>query len=112
VRVRHLLIAVLVACGYPKPGPPPAPLPPAAIEAARLRFPGATAESLESGRQVFLRNCNRCHELPAIGAFSEAELERIVPRMARKAKLDEVQSQQVLQFVLAARSSSPITAAR
>jgi cytochrome c5 len=106
------LIAVLVACGYPKPGPPPAPLPPAAVEAAQLRFPGATAESLESGRQVFLRTCNRCHKHPAIGAFSEAQLEKIVPRMARKAKLDEVESQQVLQFVLAARSSMAATAAR
>ena len=98
-----LLLFVVVACGYPKAGPPPGRLALTAVEAARVRFPAVTAESLEAGRQTFVHRCNGCHKHPALGAYSDPEWQAIVPRMGGKAKLSSVESEQVLQFVLAAR---------
>lgn len=99
-----MLLVLLAACGYPKTGPPPGPLTPAAIDAARVRFPAATADSLEAGRQMFLTRCNGCHAHPAIAAYSEAQWQRIMPGMASKAGLTQPEQQQVLEFVLAARA--------
>ena len=100
---RLAVLCIIAACGYPKAGPPPAALHPAAIEAARAKFPTATAESLEQGRQDFLGHCNKCHGYPALGAYSEPQWIKIVPRMGDKAGLIPSQSDQVLQFIVAAR---------
>jgi len=101
-----VLVLAVAACGYPKPGPPPGRLGTPAIEAARLRFPTSTADSLEQGRQVFLQHCNRCHKYPALGAYSDSQWAKIIPRMSGKATLNTAQNEQVLQFVLAATATA------
>jgi cytochrome c5 len=109
VSVVRLLLALALLAGCPslKAGPPPGRLSASAVIAAQQRFPGATEESLEAGRQSFLRTCNRCHAFPAIGGYSEAQWQQILPRMTGKANLDATQSQQLVQFVLAARAPDP-----
>jgi cytochrome c5 len=99
-----LVIAVVAGCGYPKAGPPPGPLAASAVTAAQVRWPTATAASLEQGRQIFLHRCNECHKHPALGAYSDAQWEKIMPRMGGKANLAPAETEQVLQFVLAART--------
>jgi cytochrome c5 len=96
--------------GFPKSGPPPGPLSLQAVQVAQVRFPTATAASLESGRQLFLHHCNACHKFPALGEYSDERWQRIVPRMAAKAKLSPADGDAILTFIQAARTASPMTA--
>jgi len=111
-RATALAILGLAACpGFPKAGPPPGPLTLQGVQVAQTRFPTATAESLESGRQLFLQHCNECHKFPALGAYSDEQWQRIVPRMAGKAQLSPAQGGAILTFILASRAQSPMSRA-
>jgi hypothetical protein len=104
------MLAFLVACGgLPKPGPPPGPLAPAAVQAGQTRFPTVTAASLEGGRQLFLHHCNTCHRFPALGAYTVADWRRIVPSMASRAKLSTSDGDAILSFILVAQMSASTT---
>src|SRR5262245_24078470 len=105
-------IAIWVAgCpGFPKAGPPPGPLSLQAVQVAQVRFPTATAASLESGRQLFLQHCNACHKFPALGEYSDEQWGKIIPRMAAKAELSLADGRAILTFIQAARAASPMTA--
>jgi cytochrome c5 len=80
-------------------------LSPEGLRAAQAAAPDATEEELESGRQVFIANCNTCHGYPDIREFEPAELREIVPRMADKAELDPSEGARLLRFVLGLRAS-------
>jgi len=103
------VLAVLLAtasCGYPKSGAVPGPISPTTEASAASRWPGATPESLRNGRELFEAKCNDCHGHPDVKAIAEDKWPGIVKRMGGKAKLTEVQTQDVLHFVLAARSDT------
>jgi len=105
--MRALAIVGLLLAGcpaFPKAGPPPGPLSLQAVQVAQTRYPTATAESLESGRQLFLQHCNQCHKFPALGEYSDADWQRIVPRMAGKAQLAPADGDKILTFILASRA--------
>ena len=82
-------------------------LSPAAVTAAQTRFPSATAESLEAGRESFLAHCKACHDFPSLAAYSDDDWKRIIPKMARNAKLSPADGDAILTFVLAARAHPP-----
>jgi cytochrome c5 len=107
--MRVIVIAGLLLAGcpsFPKAGPPPGPLSLQAVQVAQTKYPTATAESLESGRQLFLQHCNQCHKFPALGAYSDADWQRIVPRMAGKAQLSPADGDKILTFILSSRAYS------
>ena len=111
VRIAIVLV-VVSACATFKSGPPPAQLAPTDVQLAQTRFPAATADTLESGRQTFVASCQKCHKLPLISAWTEPQWQRILPEMAGKAQLDPVRTEQTLQFILTAHASINNSAAQ
>lgn len=96
--------ATTSACG-PRAGAAPGPLSMASAELARSRWPDASAESLEQGRQLFLTNCHRCHSYPDRTAYTAGEWPSLVRRMGRKAHLSDAEAMLVLRFVLTDREA-------
>jgi mono/diheme cytochrome c family protein len=89
---------------YPKGAPPPPPLSADAVASALARWPGATASELAAGHELFLAKCNGCHNYPDLAALSEDRWPGILDKMAKKAHLSPPERDEVLRFVLAARS--------
>jgi cytochrome c peroxidase len=53
----------------------------------------------QSGQQLFMENCGRCHDLPQLPDYSAERWERIVPPMAKKSNLDATQEKAVMTYV-------------
>jgi cytochrome c5 len=97
-------LALFTACG-PATAPPPAPLSPAAVVAAKSTWAEVTEQSLNEGRELFVKSCNRCHGYPDVFSESQAEWPALVQEMGKRAKLDEGQMQLVTHFIIAARTA-------
>jgi len=103
--VAVLCLFTLAGCFFPKSGTAPGPLSSAALEGAQVRWPEASSESLEKGRQLYLASCNGCHSYPDMGHYAEEQWPAIMSRMGDKSDLSEEDSELVLRFVLAARQA-------
>lgn len=77
----------------------------AAVDAGTAR--GYSAVELERGREVFVGKCGECHTLQAPGGRTEQEWREILPRMARRARLDAGDARRVEAYLLAARDAWP-----
>jgi hypothetical protein len=97
----------LTGC-YPKAGPPPAMLSQSSVAAASTRWPGVTAGALAAGHDLFLAKCNGCHDYPDLAAIAEERWPGILDKMAQKSHLDAGERDEVLHYVLAARSEQPV----
>ncbi len=93
-----------VACGFPKSAPPPPVASPAALDAARLRWPDTTEAQLAEGRDLFVAKCDACHGHPDVVAIPLTRWPSILERMGKKASLDEKQTESVLRYVSAVRA--------
>jgi cytochrome c5 len=51
------------------------------------------------GKTLFDNNCGKCHDLPHPSQYSKAQWAKIVPPMAKEAKLDATQENQILLYV-------------
>ncbi len=96
-------LLLLTAC-FPKAGTAPGPLSTLALESARSRWPDASPDELEQGRQLFLANCNACHGYPDRVAYSEENWPDITRRMGDKVDLSPADTERVLRFILVSRS--------
>ena len=107
---RVLLLPVLaafgLACGFPKAGPVPGPVSPERATAASTKWQGTTPESLAAGRETFSAKCNACHGHPDVSAIAEEKWPTILDAMAKKADLTPKQKDDVLHFILSARTPS------
>ncbi len=103
MRARHglviLPILLIVSCATAVPR-----VSPELIAAARARDPDASGEGLERGRDLFTTRCDTCHSLPPPTSHSASEWPGFVASMGKKARLDQVQQDEILRYVLAARS--------
>lgn len=52
------------------------------------------------GNKLYLENCGKCHKFKTISDYNSEQWEKIVPKMATKSKLDAMQENKVLQYVL------------
>lgn len=77
----------------------------ATIDAGAAR--GFSAADIERGRGVFVAKCAECHTLQPPAGRSEEEWGTILPRMARRARLDEDDARSVRAYILAARLVGP-----
>jgi cytochrome c5 len=102
-----LVVAVMTACGFPKAGAAPPPLSQAQVAVAAAMSPGDSEQSLSSGHDLFIAKCNGCHGYPDLGSIAEERWPGIMERMAHKAELNRSQGDEVLHFVLAARTPTP-----
>ncbi len=76
---------------------------PAMAKAAQARWPDATVDQLTRGRILMGARCSECHGLADPASEPANEWPEIMRRMAKKAKLDAAQREDVLRYVLAAR---------
>ena len=76
---------------------------PAMTASAQARWPDATIEQLAHGRVTMMAHCSECHGLAAPRSEVAAEWPKIMQRMAKKAKLEDAQREDILRYVLAAR---------
>jgi cytochrome c5 len=107
MNARQALLPLLFVTGcYPATGAAPAPVSPVAAMSASARWPDATPDSLESGRQLFLANCNRCHGYPALEKIEQDRWPSIVKRMSKKADLVGGDPELLLRFILVDRGSA------
>lgn len=66
----------------------------------------ATLEGPDEGTDIFLgqklytAKCASCHKLMPVKDFSSTQWKKIVPDMAKKAKLDATQENMILKYVL------------
>ena len=98
-------LAILAGCATPRTAPAPGPISPEAVEMAKSRWPGSTAQTLDEGRTIFVNSCGKCHGHPDRSAYSESEWPPIMERMGKKARLSAEQTELVLHFILATRTS-------
>lgn len=86
------------------------PLDVAAPPIANLNVSPARVGQLETGRLIFTSShkCARCHRPKPIVDYSpEYWTQSIMPRMAKKAKLSEVEEQYLMAYILTAHDAIP-----
>ena len=67
---------------------------------ASSKWEGTTLEDLNKGKMLFEGNCGKCHALPLINSEKESEWNKIVPNMAKKAKLAADAENYILKYVV------------
>lgn len=55
---------------------------------------------IAEGDYLFSEHCGKCHDLPKAAKYTETNWRKIVPEMAKEAKLDATQENKILQYVL------------
>lgn len=97
----RVLAGVAAACLANSCGPGYAAPP---VNQELVRVSKTPAFRLERGYVVHQAKCAKCHPFENPADYSPEELTfDIMPTMARKSKLDEADSQAVLEYLLAAR---------
>ena len=69
-------------------------------ERAGKKFPGMTLSDLNEGKAQFEKNCQKCHSLKNPASRNEAQWNKIVPKMAKKAKIDEKTEEQIRRYLV------------
>ncbi|MEI6712674.1 MAG: hypothetical protein WCO60_02915 [Verrucomicrobiota bacterium] len=92
-----LSVALLSGCTTPPP----------VVTPQLAAFGGGNAKitDLQTGRNIFVGPCAKCHSLDSPLAFSTSEWGRIVSDMAEPAKINSAQQTLLLNYLLAARAS-------
>src|ERR1043165_5143670 len=92
-----LMASLGTSCGRALP-----PVTPELVSAASARWTGMDAARLEASRSLYVQRCSTCHGLYGPEACSESRWPAVMAEMARKARLDEGQREELLRFILAA----------
>lgn len=88
-----VLVFVITACSQSAA--------PVKNEAAVINTAVVSSEDLAKGKSLYQENCAGCHELKSPEAFTETELKRIVPKMAKNAKVDASAETFILNYMVA-----------
>jgi mono/diheme cytochrome c family protein len=73
----------------------------------------ANVPEYEIGRAIYVTRCAKCHGVKPVNAYAAQDwASRIMPKMARKAKLTPEERETVLAYVLAARETRPALGVR
>jgi len=95
-----MTIIGLSRCSPKVPAAVAASEPGAAEKVAEVRRDYTEAQ-MEEGRLVWQSSCKKCHKLFEPDSRSVEKWERVLPRMSRKAKLDETDAGKVRAYLLA-----------
>lgn len=87
---------LLVACVTYKPIAPSQ----SDADRAALNNPEITLADLNQGKAIFEKKCHKCHSLKKPFHKSVDEIEAALPKMAKRAKLDSLQENLVLNYLL------------
>lgn len=102
----HFLLAGLLCAGFLNSC---VSLETAAPPVATLRSSNLNSSAqLESGRQLYVGKCTKCHSVEPIRDYPLADwIDDIMPEMAEKSKLTAEENASVLAYVLAVLKSPP-----
>lgn len=64
------------------------------------KFQGYTMNDLAQGKAIYESHCNKCHRYKVPESRNETKWDKIIPVMAKKAKLDSMQEDLVLKYVV------------
>lgn len=64
---------------------------------------GSKMADLNAGRTLFIAHCDKCHKLPMADKHDAAGWQITLSRMAPKAKLTSLESEQLLKYLAAAK---------
>lgn len=64
------------------------------------KYPGYSLQDLNAGKSIYEANCNKCHKYKVPESRNEAKWDKVIPKMAKKAKLDSAQESLVLKYVV------------
>lgn len=67
---------------------------------ASTKYPGITLTDLTQGKAFYEQHCNKCHSLKKAMGKSEEVLIKVVPKMAKKAKVDDKTKELILKYLL------------
>ncbi len=75
---------------------------PTAQDGARSNaiWPGVQLSDLQRGRKLYLENCASCHRLHLPSELETAQWERIMVKMQRKAKIDDLKKDSIMKYLL------------
>ncbi|MBX7094139.1 MAG: hypothetical protein K1X56_05415 [Flavobacteriales bacterium] len=89
-----------IACGAPKVATTTAEMNQSDADRAAAKFPGTTLADLQKGKTIYEANCGKCHKLHAPNSRGEEGWKKIVPPMAKKAKLDDASMDLTLKYLV------------
>ena len=78
------------------------------VSHAKTRWPEVTAADLQSGYNIFVNKCGGCHLLYTPEKYSEERWLKIIPDMAKKAKITEEQESLLTKYILTKRATIPV----
>jgi cytochrome c5 len=64
-------------------------------------WPGTTLTELQEGKTLYKANCGKCHELHSPTTRGEDGWRKIVPIMAKKARVDAGTETKILKYLVA-----------
>jgi hypothetical protein len=104
IKMKKILVIVsiclLAACTVYKPIVPSQ----GDADRAAQKFPGTTLADLNQGEAIFEKSCKKCHSLKKPFRKSEEEIRSVLPKMAKRAKIDDKQQDLVLKYLLTMNS--------
>ena len=74
---------------------------PAQVEVAARRWPDATRDQLEHGRDLYIRRCSGCHTLYKPSALPAERWPAILDQMAPRARLASQETESLLPYLVA-----------
>ena len=100
---------VIIVGGCPPRGSAAVPeVSPAMVDHAAKAWPGADPLQLQRGRALLTSGrCSQCHGQPGPQSAKAGDWPDVVKRMGRKAKFDDAQREDLLRYLLAARTAKP-----
>lgn len=51
------------------------------------------------GKLIFLKKCGKCHDIPVVENYSLERWQKIIPPMAKKANLTEIETVQLEKYI-------------
>ena len=70
--------------------------------------PAADPVAIAAGHEVYDGKCGQCHKLFEISQFTEEEWGKIIPSMARKARLTDDEHDKLVTYILAKRRTTEV----
>jgi hypothetical protein len=75
------------------------------VTIAQSHWQGTTIDQLKQGYDMFMDKCTSCHGIKNPQDYSEDDWNTIMPKMARKSKITQEQSDLIFHYILAKRES-------
>ena len=95
------LLSGLMACGTYKSLTPSE----ADVDRGKQKYPDLTISELNLGKALFETKCGKCHSLKRPFKVSVADVQKIMPKMAKKAGLTKESSDMVLRYLITMKSA-------